>query len=100
MHPAFSNISMQVSPSIIIFERASSTFTVDGTINVSIATFLPFSIFAAATKSVVFPPVQEPMYALSSFTSPRFFARSVFPGLKGLATIGSISLALYLYSAE
>ena len=91
LHPAFWNISRQVSPSIFIFSNASFTFTVEGTINVSIATFLPYKILAAATKSVVFPPVHDPIYALSNFTSDRFLASSEFPGLNGFATIGSSS---------
>src|SRR5688500_14243060 len=46
-------------------------------------------MLAAKIMSVIFPPVQEPMYARSSFTSRQLDAVSRLSGECGLATSGS-----------
>ena len=59
--PAASKIWRRLWPSIVVSTSPCSTTRVAGTSNVRTATFRPFMIRAAMTKSSSLPPVQEPM---------------------------------------
>src|SRR5438045_3072706 len=59
--PAERKTSSSVWPLSRSFLRPAATSLVAGTTKVSIRTDLPLRIFAAARKSVILPPVQEPM---------------------------------------
>src|SRR5262249_34086934 len=65
--PADRNTSSSVCPFSRSVFSPWRTSVVAGTTKVSILTVLPFKTRAAARKSVILPPVQEPMYARSSF---------------------------------
>ena len=56
---------------------------------------LPFNIFAAASKSSYFAPVQEPIYDLSSSIPVVSLTTDTLSGENGLATKGSSSDASY-----
>jgi len=62
---------------------------VAGTPNVSTATRRPRTICANAVKSLVLPPVHDPMYARSSRTSPQSRAAARLAGSGCSATTGS-----------
>src|SRR5262249_40846596 len=64
--PAERNTSSSDWPFRLSCLRPVAVSLVAGTMNVSILTDLPLSRRAAARKSVILPPVQEPMYARSS----------------------------------
>ena len=66
-----------------------------GRTSVLIFTFRPLSIFAAASKSSYFAPVQEPMYDLSNSTDGASPTTHVLSGEKGFEIIGSISELSY-----
>jgi len=61
LHPASSNIDLRVLLSILVSDNPRATSVVAGTMKVSTAVFFPAKIFAAARKSVNFPPVHEPI---------------------------------------
>ena len=65
-----------------------------GRTSVLTLTVLPFRIFAAATRSSYFAPVQEPMYDLSISILVSLTGET-FCGENGLATSGSSSDASY-----
>src|SRR6516164_9323613 len=87
--PAAKNTSSRVLPFRRSVLRFAAISLVAGTTNVSILTLLFCSTFAAARKSVILPPVQEPMYARSSFVPRTSLTDARLSGLWGLATTGS-----------
>src|SRR4029078_12142078 len=62
VHPASSKIESRVWPSRRSVRIACEISVVAGTRNVSTATLRPRITCAALTKSLIFPPVHEPMY--------------------------------------
>src|SRR5436853_3585186 len=60
--PALRNTSSNDWPLSFSVLRFAAISLVAGTTNVSIRTVLPLRIWAAARKSVILPPVHEPMY--------------------------------------
>ena len=87
--PAWLKISRRVLPPTWRLSRSASTCVVAGTMKVSTLTVLSARIIAAARKSVVFPPVQEPMYTRSTCTSASSAAGARLPGECGAATVGA-----------
>src|SRR5262245_10248924 len=59
--PALSRIDQTLLPSHTVSFNSRTTLVVAGTPNVSIFTDLPFTTWAKARKSLVLPPVQEPI---------------------------------------
>src|SRR5215207_9908945 len=59
--PALSRIDHTLMPPQSVSFNSCTTFVVAGTPNVSIFTLLPLTTCAKARKSLVLPPVQEPM---------------------------------------
>jgi hypothetical protein len=59
--PDFSNISFIDTPEIVSSSSCAATAVLAGTINVGILTSFPNKSFAAETKSLSLPPVQEPI---------------------------------------
>src|SRR5262245_61666384 len=64
--PADRNTSSKLCPLRFSVLSPARISLVAGTTNVSICTRLPLRIWAAARKSVILPPVHEPIYARSS----------------------------------
>src|SRR5207237_6300124 len=96
-HPASaSTSSMLFSLASLATPRRLRTFmsrctsVEPGTTYVGIFTLFPLRMLAAKIMSVIFPPVHEPMYARSSFTSRQLWAVSLLSGEWGLATRGSM----------
>src|SRR5947209_6073440 len=87
--PAERKTSSSDWPLSISLFRPAAISLVAGTTNVSMRTLLPLRIRAAARKSVILPPVHEPMYARSSFVPPTSLTFARLSGLCGLATTGS-----------
>ena len=59
--PALSRIDQTLTPPQSVSFSSCTTLVVAGTPKVSIFTVLPLTTCAKARKSLVFPPVQEPM---------------------------------------
>ena len=94
LHPASSRTCHTVLSFTFVAFIRRATSTVAGTIKVSIFTFSPYIVSAAAIKSVILPPVHEPMYARSSFVPATSLTFALLSGECGLATSGSISFTL------
>lgn len=81
--PAALKMALSVRPLTMTRSKPCSTSVVAGTRKVGTATWRPSSSWAAATKSSVLPPVQEPMQARSGLAVAAGGGRGLVVGRMG-----------------